>query len=53
MKVQGVQRLVECVPNFSEGRDTAKIRLITEAIESVEGIQLLGWILERTPTARW
>nr|WP_320132466.1 glutamate formimidoyltransferase [uncultured Holophaga sp.] len=35
-------RLVECVPNFSEGRDTAKIRLITEAISSVEGIQLLA-----------
>jgi len=39
---QRTQRLVECVPNFSEGRDAAKIRLITAAIESVEGTQLLG-----------
>jgi glutamate formiminotransferase/formiminotetrahydrofolate cyclodeaminase len=33
--------LVECVPNFSEGRDPAAIRHITEAIESVEGVALL------------
>jgi len=39
---QSVQRLVECVPNFSEGRDSAKIRLITSAIEAVAGTQLLG-----------
>jgi glutamate formiminotransferase / formiminotetrahydrofolate cyclodeaminase len=35
------QRLVECVPNFSEGRDLAKIRRITEAIESVSGVKLM------------
>ena len=34
-------RLIECVPNFSEGRDLNKIRLITNAIESVDGITLL------------
>ena len=34
-------RLIECVPNFSEGRDLNKIKLITNAIESVEGITLL------------
>lgn len=34
-------RVVECVPNFSEGRDMAKMRLITEAIEAVAGVQLL------------
>ncbi len=33
--------LVECVPNFSEGRDQAKIQAITQAITSVEGITLL------------
>ena len=33
--------LVECVPNFSEGRDPAIIRSITEAVESVEGVKLL------------
>ena len=34
-------RIVECVPNFSEGRDLAKIKLITDAIEAVPGISLL------------
>lgn len=33
--------LIECVPNFSEGRDEAVIRQITDAIESVEGVRLL------------
>ncbi|MDE6017858.1 MAG: glutamate formimidoyltransferase [Muribaculaceae bacterium] len=33
--------IVECVPNFSEGRDKAKIKDITDAIQSVEGISLL------------
>jgi len=34
-------RIVECVPNFSEGRDMAKIKVITDAIEAVAGIRLL------------
>lgn len=34
-------RLIECVPNFSEGRDMEKIKLITDEIESVEGVMLL------------
>lgn len=33
--------LIECVPNFSEGRDLAVIRQITDEIESVTGIKLL------------
>lgn len=33
--------LIECVPNFSEGRDPEKIREITEQILSVEGVRLL------------
>jgi glutamate formiminotransferase/formiminotetrahydrofolate cyclodeaminase len=33
--------LVECVPNFSEGRDKAKIKAITEAIEAVAGVALM------------
>jgi glutamate formiminotransferase / formiminotetrahydrofolate cyclodeaminase len=36
-----MQKLIECVPNFSEGRDTDVIRQITAAIESVEGVSLL------------
>jgi glutamate formiminotransferase/formiminotetrahydrofolate cyclodeaminase len=34
-------RLVECVPNFSEGRDRAKIGAITKEIETVSGVKLL------------
>ncbi len=34
-------RIIECVPNFSEGRDKAKIKEITDAIQSVEGVKLL------------
>src|ERR1700704_3038773 len=36
-----MQKLIECVPNFSEGRDQNIIRQITAAIESVEGVSLL------------
>ena len=35
------RKLVECVPNISEGRDTAKIKQVTDAIASVTGVQLL------------
>ena len=34
-------RLVECVPNFSEGRDLARIDEITSEIKGVEGVRLL------------
>ena len=33
--------LLECVPNFSEGRDLGIIKQITDAIEAVDGISLL------------
>lgn len=36
------KQLLECVPNFSEGRDSAKIRMITDAIASSEGVKLLN-----------
>jgi glutamate formiminotransferase / formiminotetrahydrofolate cyclodeaminase len=36
-----MQKLIECVPNFSEGRDTDIIRQITDAIASVDGVSLL------------
>jgi glutamate formiminotransferase / formiminotetrahydrofolate cyclodeaminase len=34
--------IVECVPNFSEGRDTAAIEAIARSISGVEGVSLLG-----------
>jgi glutamate formiminotransferase/formiminotetrahydrofolate cyclodeaminase len=33
--------LIECVPNFSEGRDPAVLRQITAEIEAVDGVRLL------------
>jgi glutamate formiminotransferase/formiminotetrahydrofolate cyclodeaminase len=36
-----MQKLIECVPNFSEGRDQNIIRQITDAIESMDGVSLL------------
>jgi glutamate formiminotransferase / formiminotetrahydrofolate cyclodeaminase len=35
------KRIIECVPNFSEGRDMAVIKQITDVVESVEGVKLL------------
>jgi glutamate formiminotransferase / formiminotetrahydrofolate cyclodeaminase len=34
-------KLIECVPNFSEGRDMAIIKQITDQIATVEGVKLL------------
>jgi len=36
-----MKKLIECVPNFSEGRDMNVIRQITAEIESVDGVKLL------------
>jgi glutamate formiminotransferase/formiminotetrahydrofolate cyclodeaminase len=36
-----MKKLIECVPNFSEGRDMQIIKLITNEIEAVEGVRLL------------
>lgn len=35
------QRLLECVPNISEGRDMEKIRAIAAVVETVDGVKLL------------
>ena len=36
-----MKQLIECVPNFSEGRDMNVIKQITDVIETVEGVKLL------------
>lgn len=36
-----MNRIVECVPNFSEGRDEAVLTAITDEIETVDGVALL------------
>jgi len=35
------KKLIECVPNFSEGRDMSIIKQITDEIEKVDGVKLL------------
>lgn len=37
-----MDRIIECVPNISEGRDSAKIKRITNVVETVEGVWLLN-----------
>ena len=36
-----MDRILECVPNFSEGRDPRIIQQITDAIAAVDGVELL------------
>lgn len=46
------KKIIECVPNFSEGRDLAVIKQITDVIEKVDGVTLLdvdpGYATNRT-----
>ena len=35
--------IVECVPNFSEGRDTSKVEAIRSAIATTSGVAVLRW----------
>jgi glutamate formiminotransferase/formiminotetrahydrofolate cyclodeaminase len=36
-----MKKIVECIPNFSEGRDAQKVELIASAVESVDGVVVL------------
>ncbi len=37
-----IKQIIECVPNFSEGRDLKIIEQITDIIKSVEGVKVVG-----------
>lgn len=37
-----ISQLIECVPNFSEGRNMNIIKQITDSIESVDGVTLIN-----------
>ena len=39
-----MKRLIECVPNFSEGRDLSIVDLLVDAMSGVPG----AWVLDRT-----
>ncbi len=47
-----MEKLIECVPNFSEGRNPEIIKQITDEIEKVKGVKLLdvdpGYDMNRT-----
>ena len=36
------ERIIECVPNFSEGRDVRTVEAIVNAIAAVAGVHVLG-----------
>src|ERR1700686_452556 len=36
-----MRRLIECVPNFSEGRDPAKVDALVQVMSSVPGVYVL------------
>jgi len=42
-----MNRLIECVPNFSEGRDLSTVDLLVDAMSGVHG----AWVLDRTSDA--
>ena len=44
---QDVDRLIECVPNFSEGRNQTTVRALVNAVESVPGVWLLDHTMDR------
>jgi glutamate formiminotransferase/glutamate formiminotransferase/formiminotetrahydrofolate cyclodeaminase len=44
---QDVDRIVECVPNFSEGRNQTTVRALVLAVESVPGVWLLDQTMDR------
>ena len=35
------KQIIECVPNFSEGRNKEVIKQITDVVEQMEGVKLL------------
>jgi len=39
----GMKKILECVPNFSEGRDLKKINKIVEPFRAKEGVKLLDY----------
>ena len=42
-----MNRLIECVPNFSEGRDLSKVDALLDAMSTVPG----AWVLDRSSDA--
>lgn len=41
-----IERVIECVPNFSEGRNEATVRSLLQAVSQVEGVALLDHMMD-------
>lgn len=37
-----MNKIIECVPNFSEGKDPRKVAKIADAVQRVKGVKLLN-----------
>ena len=38
-----MEKIIECVPNFSEGRDKEKVEKIVDCFRGIEGVKLLDY----------
>lgn len=45
--VDGVDRIMECIPNFSEGRDLEKVEKLAGAFRAKEGVKLLDYSTDK------
>lgn len=43
---RAVDRLVTCIPNFSEGRNKTTVRALIRTVQSVPGVALLDWTMD-------
>lgn len=43
----GLKKIMECVPNFSEGRDLSKVEKIADAFRGKEGVRLLDYSTDK------
>ena len=42
-----MNQIMECIPNFSEGRDLEKIEKIADAFRAREGVKLLDYSTDK------
>ncbi|MGD0276182.1 MAG: glutamate formimidoyltransferase [Syntrophales bacterium] len=46
MPYSNKEKIMECVPNFSEGRDAGKVKQIVDSISSITGVRVLDFSLD-------
>ena len=42
-----MNKIIECIPNFSEGRDKEKLEKILDEIRKQEGVKLLDYSMDK------